>query len=43
LLTGDIEPGRLKEAADRGFKVIQKPIQPDKLKAEVVEQIESTE
>ncbi|MDA1091035.1 MAG: ATP-binding protein [Proteobacteria bacterium] len=41
LLTGDIEPGRLKEAAESGFKVIQKPIQPDKLRAEVAEQIES--
>lgn len=41
LLTGDIEPGQLKEAAESGFKVIQKPIQPDMLKAEVAEKIES--
>ncbi len=41
LLTGDIEPRRLKEATESGFKVIQKPIQPDKLRAEVTERIES--
>lgn len=43
LLTGDIEPVRLKEAAASGYQVIQKPIQPDKLKSVVAEQIESSE
>ena len=43
LLTGDVEPGRLKEATASGFKVIQKPIQPDKLRKEVTERIEANE
>ena len=43
LLTGDIEPVRLKEAAASGYQVIQKPIQPDKLKSVVAQQIESGE
>ncbi|NQV82421.1 MAG: PAS domain S-box protein [Rhodospirillales bacterium] len=41
LLTGDIEPARLKEAVASGYHVIQKPIQPDKLKTVVAEQIDS--
>ncbi|MBC8339249.1 MAG: PAS domain S-box protein [Rhodospirillales bacterium] len=41
LLTGDIEPGRLQEATASGYQVIQKPIQPDKLKTVVAEQIDS--
>ncbi|MBL4690851.1 MAG: PAS domain S-box protein [Rhodospirillales bacterium] len=43
LLTGDIEPVRLKEAAASGYQVIQKPIQPDKLKSVVAQQIGSGE
>ena len=43
LLTVDVEPGRLKEATESGFKVIQKLIQPDKLREEVTERIESTD
>jgi PAS domain S-box-containing protein len=41
LLTGDVEPRRLKEAAASGFQVVHKPIQPDRLKAVVAEQIKS--
>ncbi len=41
LLTGDVEPRRLKEAAASGFQVVHKPIQPDRLKAVVAEKIES--
>ena len=41
LLTGVVEPRRLKEAAASGFQVVHKPIQPDRLKAVVAEQIES--
>lgn len=41
LLTGDVEPQRLKEAAASGFQVVHKPIQPDRLKAVVAKKIES--
>ncbi|MBT3305422.1 MAG: PAS domain S-box protein [Alphaproteobacteria bacterium] len=43
LLTGDIEPVRLKEAVASGYQVIQKPVQPEKLKTAVAEKIDSGE
>lgn len=42
LLTGESDPKRLDKATASGFQVVKKPIQPDKLKAVVAEQIDST-
>lgn len=41
LLTGETDPKRLNEATASGYQVVKKPIQPDKLKAVVTEQIDS--
>ncbi len=42
LLTGDTDPQGLKEATESGFQVVKKPIMPEKLKARVAEQIQSS-
>ena len=41
LLTGDTNPKNLEEATASGFKVVHKPIQPEKLKAVVAEHMAS--
>jgi two-component system CheB/CheR fusion protein len=43
LLTGETDPDRLNEVNASGFQVVNKPIQPDKLKVVVTEQIDSTD
>jgi CheY-like chemotaxis protein/two-component sensor histidine kinase len=42
LLTGDTDPEGLKEATESGFQVVNKPIMPEKLRARVAEQMESS-
>lgn len=39
LLTGETDPQGMKEAAESGFQVVNKPILPEKLKARVAEQM----
>ena len=43
LLTGDTNPKNLEEATASGFKVVHKPIHPEKLKAVVTEHMESAQ
>ncbi|MEE9318148.1 MAG: PAS domain S-box protein [Rhodospirillales bacterium] len=42
LLTGETDPKGMKEAAESGFQVVNKPILPEKLKARVAEQMKES-